>query len=508
MNEDQTPPGSAQPPQSTASDAGHAADASPATDAAQASPSGSATTELQRLKALHRQARLAAWRKSRQAGRISRTTLRYAVFMCGAGLVALFSMAFAWIAEVALRWNRELTTSTPWLAFVMLPFGLAALRWLTIRFAPQARGSGIPQVIAAVNLPPAGPAQTLLVSFRQQMWKVVLTAAGLLAGASIGREGPSVQVGAAAMLSWGRWCHEKMQFRIGFHPNALIAAGAAGGLAAAFNTPLAGVVFAIEELGKGTSVRWDRLVLSGVLTAGFLTLALFGNNPYFAVKVPILALKEAWGPVLLCALFNGVLGGLFAKALGGGVQAMMPAHLRDWPGRHPVLVAFFCGLVVALLGWATAGATFGTGYEQAAGLINGEPRSTLWFGVAKLVATVVSYFAGIPGGIFTPSLAIGAGLGANVADFVAHFMHPMMEPRVLALVSMAAFLAAATQAPITASVIVMEMTRSQDQTLFLLAAALLASFVSRQFSPHPFYHRVGHAFRREAAALVRKPATA
>ncbi|KDP83497.1 chloride channel protein [Cupriavidus basilensis] len=473
-----------------------------------AGPRRDPSAETDRLHALRRRARLAAGRKSRQMWRISRTTLRYAVFMCGAGCVALFSLIFAWIAEVALRWNYQLTAGTPWLAFVLLPFGLAALRWLTIRLAPQARGSGIPQVIAAVNLPPSGPAQTVLVSFRQSMWKVLLTTGGLLAGASIGREGPSVQVGAAAMLAWGRWCHERLQFRIGFHPNALIAAGAAGGLAAAFNTPLAGVVFAIEELGRGTAVRWDRLVLSGVLTAGFLSLAILGNNPYFIVKTPILALHDAWGPVLLCALVNGVLGGLFAKLLIGGVPALLPARLRGWPVEHPVLVAFLCGLVAAVIGWSTGGATFGTGYEQAAGLINGEPHSTLWFGIAKLVATVVSYFAGIPGGIFTPSLAIGSGIGANVAQWVGHIFGGMTEPRVLALVSMAAFLAAATQAPITASVIVMEMTRSQDLTLFLLAASLLASFLARQFCPHPFYHHVAHTFRREALSVTRKVAPA
>ncbi|GMG91385.1 chloride channel protein [Cupriavidus metallidurans] len=457
-----------------------------------------------RLSKLRFHARSTAFRKTRQFGRISRTTIRYGAFMCGAGFVALFSIVFAYIAEVALNWNAKLTTATPWLAFVILPFGLAALRWLTIRLAPQARGSGIPQVIAAVTLPPAGVAQTVLVSFRQSMWKVLLTTGALLAGASVGREGPSVQVGAAAMLAWGRLCHEKLQFRIGFHPNALIAAGAAGGLAAAFNTPLAGVVFAIEELGRGTSVRWDRLVLSGVLTAGFLSLAVLGNNPYFSVKVPMLVLHDAWGPVLLCAVVNGVMGGLFAKLLIAGVPGLTPTSWRGWLNAHPVMVAFFCGLVVAALGWATAGATFGTGYEQASGLINGTPHSTIWFGLAKFVATVVSYFAGIPGGIFTPSLAIGAGIG----DTVSHFLSGATEPRVLALVSMAAFLAAATQAPITASVIVMEMTRTQDLTIYLLAASLLASFLSRQFNPHPFYHHMGHAFRREAMSIGRKSASA
>lgn len=459
-----------------------------------------------RLGQLRVHARRAANRKTRQVGRISRTSMRYAAFMCGAAGVALFSMVFAYIAELALRWNASLTTAMPWLAFVMLPIGLAALRWLTIRLAPQARGSGIPQVIAAVTLPPAGVAQTVLVSFRQSMWKVLLTAGALLAGASVGREGPSVQVGAAAMLAWGQWCQQKLRFRIGFHPSSLIAAGAAGGLAAAFNTPLAGVVFAIEELGRGTSVRWDRLVLSGVLTAGFLSLAVLGNNPYFSVKVPMLVLHDAWGPVMLCAVVNGVMGGLFAKLLIRGVPGLVPAAWRGWTTAHPVWVAFLCGLVVAVVGWATAGATFGTGYEQASGLINGEPHSTLWFGLAKFVATVVSYFAGVPGGIFTPALAIGAGIGANVADVVTHFMSGMAEPRVLALVSMAAFLAAATQAPITASVIVMEMTRTQDLTIYLLAASLLASFLSRQFNPHPFYHHMGHAFRREATAIARRDA--
>ncbi|GJG97168.1 chloride channel protein [Cupriavidus pauculus] len=486
MTEPAEPPESSQPASQPAS-------------SESAAPS-EAAPRRERLRELQLHARRAAHRKQRQVGRISRTSMRYAVFMCGAGCVALFSMVFAYIAELALNWNARLTTATPWLAFVMLPFGLAVLRWLTIRLAPQARGSGIPQVIAAVTLPPAGPAQTVLVSFRQSMWKVVLTAGALLAGASVGREGPSVQVGAAAMLAWGQWCQRKLRFRIGFHPNALIAAGAAGGLAAAFNTPLAGVVFAIEELGRGTAVRWDRLVLSGVLTAGFLSLAVLGNNPYFSVKVPMLVLHDAWGPVMLCAVVNGVMGGLFAKLLIRGVPGLVPTGWRDWTSAHPVWVAFFCGLVVAAIGWATAGATFGTGYEQASGLINGEPHGTLWFGLAKFAATVLSYFAGIPGGIFTPALAIGAGIGQNVA----HFMSGMAEPRVLALVSMAAFLAAATQAPITASVIVMEMTRTQDLTIYLLAASLLASFLSRQFNPHPFYHHMGHAFRREAMAIGRK----
>ncbi|GGC11451.1 chemotaxis protein CheW [Oxalicibacterium flavum] len=432
-------------------------------------------------------------RHKRHTRRVSRHSWRIAVFLGGAAIVALFSLGFAWLAETMLHWNRHITHAHWWSALLMLPPAFAAIRWLTLRYAPEARGSGIPQVIAAMSMP-AGSAQTTLVSLRQSLWKIVLTAAGLLAGASIGREGPSVQVGAAAMLAWGNWWQKRRRFAVGFRPDALIAAGAAGGLAAAFNTPLAGVVFAIEELGRGSVVRWDRLVIAAVLSAGFIALALVGNNPYFQILESMLAVQAAWGAVLLCALCNGVLGGLFAKALLAGPAAWLPSRLRTWPQRRPILLAAICGLLVALLGLLTAGTTYGTGYEQSAALLNGHPVDSMLFGLAKLGATILSYFAGIPGGIFTPSLAIGAGIGDNIAQFLPG----LADGRLIVLLSMAGFLAAATQSPITAAVIVMEMTRSQEITLLLLATTLLASFVSRQFCPRPFYHMAARNFRREA----------
>ncbi|MDQ7968088.1 MAG: chloride channel protein [Oxalicibacterium faecigallinarum] len=432
-------------------------------------------------------------KRGRHTRRVSRHSWRIAVFLGGAAVVALFSLGFAWLAETMLHFNREITHAHWWSALLMLPIAFAAIRWLTLRHAPEARGSGIPQVIAAMSMP-AGKAQTTLVSLKQSLWKIVLTAAGLLAGASIGREGPSVQVGAAAMLAWGNWWQKRRRFAVGFRPDALIAAGAAGGLAAAFNTPLAGVVFAIEELGRGSVVRWDRLVIAAVLSAGFIALALVGNNPYFHIDEAMLTAHGSWQAVLLCAVLNGVLGGLFAKALLAGPMVWLPSVARGWAQRHPVWLAALCGLLVAFLGLLTAGATYGTGYEQSAALLNGQPLESMLFGLAKLGATILSYFAGIPGGIFTPSLAIGTGIGDNIAALLPG----AADGRLIVLLSMAGFLAAATQSPITAAVIVMEMTRSQDVTLLLLATTLLASFISRQFCPKPFYHAAARNFRRDA----------
>ncbi|NEX63140.1 chloride channel protein [Noviherbaspirillum sp. 17J57-3] len=412
-------------------------------------------------------------------------------------------MFFASVAEKALDVNLVVMHRIGWGGLVLMPLGFAALRWLTIRHAAQARGSGIPQVIAAMDMPSRSDQQRLLVSLPQAIWKIILTAGGLVIGASIGREGPSVQVGAAVMLAWGAWWHDKTRakrrVRIGFRTDALMAAGAAGGLAAAFNTPLAGVVFAIEELGRGSVVRFDRLVMSGVLTAGFLTLALIGNNPYFHIEQNFLALTSDWSGVLLAGAVNGVLGGLFASLLLRGAPGMVPYGWRQHIQQHPIVLAALCGLLAALLGLVTHGSTYGTGYPQASSLLNGHESGTPWFGIAKLASTVLAYVAGLPGGIFTPSLAVGAGIGEHLsALFPGH-----IAPGLLALLSMAGFLAAATQAPITATVITMEMTRSHDLTLMLLAVTLLASFVSRQFCPRPFYHSASRNFRREAVAVAR-----
>lgn len=445
-----------------------------------------------------------ARRRARHTVRISRHGVRYAVFLAGAACVALVSMAFTWLAEKALDVNFSITHRYWWSSLLLLPSGFAVLRWLTIGFAAQARGSGIPQVIAAMEMPSHSYQQRLLVSLPQAFWKIALTASGLAVGASIGREGPSVQVGAAVMLAWGAWWHERTRtnsrLRFGFRTDALIAAGAAGGLAAAFNTPLAGVVFAIEELGRGSVVRFDRLVMSGVLTAGFMTLALLGNNSYFHVEQTFLTLSNDWGGVLLAGVVNGVLGGLFARLLLRGAPGLVPSRWRNHVQQRPIIVAAACGFLAALLGLVAHGTTYGTGYVQASSLLNGHESGSEIFGIAKLASTVLAYIAGLPGGIFTPSLAIGAGVGEHISVlFPGHF-----APGLLALLCMAGFLASATQAPITATVITMEMTRSHDLTLLLLAVTLLASFISRQFCPRPFYHSVSRNFRREAAILARE----
>lgn len=441
-------------------------------------------------------------RKTRQLRRLSRKTLQFSLVLIGAALVSFVSLAFARAVDLALYVNKAWLSAVPWAAWLVLPFGLALLRWLTLRFAPNAVGSGIPQVIASLSLPPSSSRRSL-VSLYQAIWKIPLTFLGLVAGASIGREGPSVQVGAALMLTWGQACKAMGVPLKNVHTSELIATGAAGGLAAAFNAPLAGVIFAIEELSRGTALRWQRLVLLGVLAAGFFVVAFAGNNPYFGTFMGQALTQHMLVWALLCGLACGIGGGIFSWMLSKGAASFAPSMWRGWMRRHPVLLAFLMGVLVVVLGTLTHNTIYGTGYDIASSALAGHPLESVGFGPAKLLATVASYWAGIPGGIFTPALTTGAGIGAELALWAG----AAVDQKVLVLLSMAAFLAAATQSPLTASVIVMEMTGSQPMLFWLLVSSLFASMVSRMFSPQPFYHYSAGRFRQQVRErdLARSP---
>lgn len=429
-------------------------------------------------------------KKVRQTHRISHKSTEFFCLLIGASLVALFSFGFAKLADLGLELNAYWSKQYPLATWFVLPFGLASLAWFTAKFTPYVAGSGIPQVIASISLPHSAN-KSRLVAFGQTLWKIPLTFLAMLFGASVGREGPSVQVGAAVMLAWGNLCRKHGVAFSGFSANELMATGAAGGLAAAFNAPLAGVIFAIEELGRGTWLRWERRVLLGVLAAGFILVALEGNNPYFPhyqgkTTVPYMML---W--VGICGIICGILGGIFARLLAKGIAGVSPAFSRGWIRRHPISIALLLGIVLATLGYYSQGQTYGTGYEVVTRALDGQSVAPE-IGIAKLFATVATYWTGIAGGIFTPSLTTGAGIGVQIWSLSGG----IVDQRLLVLLCMAAFLAGATQSPVTASVVVMEMTGSQPVLFWLLIGSLIASIISRQFNPKPFYHLAAARFRQ------------
>lgn len=418
-----------------------------------------------------------------------RQWLRRLVFWAGAIAVGFTATVFAIAGFYADETFRGMIVKNPWLSLAILPAGLAFIAYITRRLFPGSQGSGIPQTIAALQISDEGERARLL-SIRIALGKMLLTTLGLLSGASVGREGPSVQIGASIMHSLGRFA----RFPSHETERGLILAGAAAGIAAAFNTPLAGIVFAIEELSRSFEQRTNGTVITAVIFAGVTALAVLGNYTYFGATSASLSFSRAWIAVLACGAAGGLLGGIFARAL-----LMTSAGLRGrigiWMRARPIAFAGGCGIALALIGIASGNTTYGTGYQEAKLLLEGSTDVPASFGILKLLATMVSFVSGIPGGIFAPSLAVGAGLGANLAS-----LFPGLPIGAVVLLGVVAYFTGVAQAPLTAFIIVMEMTANHDMVFPLMATALIAQGFSRMVCKEPLYKGLAAGF------LSRKPA--
>jgi H+/Cl- antiporter ClcA len=387
-------------------------------------------------------------------------------------VVGLFALAFAWLSNGAQRLFGLFDHRFPYWALAVSPLALVLSVWLTRKISPGTRGSGIPQVIAA-SRNPDGAAASALLSWRAALAKPLLTIGGLLGGASVGREGPTVQVSAAVMVQ----IHRLMKVPIS--AGVLIAGGAAG-VAGAFNTPLAGIAFAIEELAAAYEQRVAVLAMAAVMIAGLTSQALAGDYLYFGQvgrSLPVLTLLVA---APLAGVVGGVLGGLFSRAL---IELRGPGgRFSKLLGARPLATTLVCGAVVGIVGVATAGATWGTGYAPTRLLLEGT-QGSYWFGPAKFLATLATSASGIPGGIFAPSLAVGAGVG--------QLLTPLFAPQNaggIVLLGMAGYFTGVVRAPLTTVIILAETTGSSSAIAGLFATALIADWAGSWVCKHRLYH--------------------
>ena len=408
------------------------------------------------------------------------------IFWLGAILVGVVAATFALLGEFADHTFREYIAATPWLPFIVTPLGFVLISWLTRRFFAGAEGSGIPQTLVAIERTGEGLCKRLL-SVRIAIGKFFLTVLGLFVGGSIGREGPTVHIGAAIMYSIGRHMHVPARYL----ERGLILTGGGAGVAAAFNTPLAGIMFAIEEMARSFDRRNSTMMLIGVVLAGMVAIVVHQDNyNYYGTSPANLDFGFVWLAVLVCGVVGGVLGGGFSQFLisaSGWLRPFMPAHALK--------IAFICGLLVALLGLISGGMIYGTGYIEAKEIVScaGTAACTAEAGVfypfLKILATIATYLSGIPGGIFAPSLASGAGLGANIA---AYF--PIELASTIVVLGMVGYFSAVVQTPITAFIIVMEMTDNQDLVLAMMATSLIATGTSKLICKKSIYFALAENF--------------
>ena len=400
-----------------------------------------------------------------------------ALVLAFAALSGLTVVVFTWLAEHALAAFHVLETRAWWATLVWTPLSTALIVWVTRRYVPGVAGSGIPQVMAAMEPPVQRDQRHLFVSLKLTVAKIMLTAWGLLAGLSLGREGPSVQIAAGVMHSARRWIPQ--QARVSDH--GLLTAGGAAGIAAAFNTPLGGVMFAIEELSRHSDKRSHGLVVAAIVLGGLMAVSINGNASYFGlIHIEHLSFALLF-PALVVTLASGVLGGLFSRLLVVSTAGTSSDWFTRFRSRQPVAFAAACGLVLAVMGLISMGTSFGSGYAHTRGLLENQNEDFVLYVPFKFVATWLTTWSGVPGGIFAPSLAIGGAIGKDVAQLTAY----VNAPTLIAL-GMAGFLAAVTQAPLTSFIIVMEMVDGHALVLSLMTCAMVSSGIARLISA-PLY---------------------
>lgn len=432
--------------------------------------------------------RIAMLRRSRALVTSRRLWKTRLVFWTGALAIGAISAGFAIAADWAHKLFAAITAPGAeggWGSYAPLlisPLGFTACAAIAMFWFPGAQGSGIPQAIAARHLRD-DPERGGLLTLRIVVGKIALTVAGLACGASIGREGPTVQVGASIMLQSARWGDL-------LHGRGLILAGSAAGISAAFNTPLAGIVFAIEEMSRAYQARTNGVVLSAVIIAGISSLGILGNYTYFGVSNTSAVFPQDWITAIVCGLVGGLIGALFARLV-----ISLTRRIRRWrtpsPRMRGLLLAFAAGLITAVVGILCGGETFGTGYDQARAAVEGTPPDASYF-LGKFVVTLAATVSGIPGGLFAPSLSVGAGLGATIAVVMG------TQVGLTAILGMAGYFAGVTQAPMTAFVIILEMTGNHANVAPIMVAAMLGYGASRFISPEPLYHALSRLFIADA----------
>jgi H+/Cl- antiporter ClcA len=404
-----------------------------------------------------------------------RWRVRFIVWGAGATIGAV-AVGFAWLADWAQGLLRHLLGLWPYWPCILSPLGFALISWITRRFFRGAEGSGIPQTIFAQRRD-AGAAAAYLLRPSLALGRMVLAAGALLCGGSIGREGPTVHVGAVIAHTFGRWLPADGR---GVQQHMLVLAGGAAGVSAAFNTPLAGIVFAVEELSRSFEERSSGVAQTAVILAGVISMAIVGDYEYFG-HPPVLQIPPALAPgVLALALICGLAGGAFSRLTlycAGG----LPGFLGNLQRQRPVLFAGACGVAVALIGLAAHGMTYGTGYAEAKSVLMAHAHLPWYYAPMRALATLATYLSGVPAGLLAPSLSVGAGLGQFAADCGGY-----ASPIPAAILGMCGYLAGVTQAPLTSFIIVMEMTGEHALLLPLMITAAVSTAISKLLSP-PLY---------------------
>lgn len=394
-------------------------------------------------------------------------------------VTGIVAVAYAGIFRGVEHWFASLIQNQPFVTFAITPLSFAFAWWLVRTFAPEAGGSGIPQVMAAVEMDyetTGKPYVDRLLSVRTAIVKILSSLLCLVGGGAIGREGPTLQISAAIFHFFGKQVRR-------FYPKSdertWIIAGSAAGLASAFNTPLGGIVYAIEELAMSHFHRIRTALFSAVIISGIVSQTLLGS--YLYLGYPQLQPMQAsvWPLVVLTGLISGLSGAIFSAVL---LRAL------SWRAKYTSLVSL--GFIALGCGLAASALNYHDTYNAGPGshlinkiLFNGEFASTTMV-FERMLSTGFAYLSGAAGGVFSPALTIGACIGSKIA-----YLAGSTNSNLLAMLGMIGFLTGLTHTPFTSFILVLEMSDRHSAIFPMMIAALIAHGVAKLVQKKSFYER-------------------
>lgn len=408
-------------------------------------------------------------------------------FWVGAILTGLVSVLYAKLFAWAEAGTLYLFNLNNWLFFFITPLCFVFAWWLVKTYAPMSRGSGIPQVSASIELanPKNGYKINKLLGLRVILVKIISSLVMVFGGGVIGREGPTIQIGASIFKKINDLLPE-------WYPKIskqnMIITGAAAGLASAFNTPLGGIVFAIEELTKTHFSLFKSALLTGVIIAGLTALMLLG--PYLYLGYPPLKDLDYWLilGVIPVAIVTGVAGG----GMGRIILFILNGKKAIARHSHVIIYTIISGILLASIAYFIDFRAVGSGKEFMVEILFAENKEVDWFlPVFRILGQIISFTVGAAGGIFAPSLSAGAGLGAVFAGW---FDLIGSEANLIILCGMVGFLTGITRSPFTSSILVIEMTTNHTIIFHLMLTALVANLVSNWVSRQSFYDHLKNLY--------------
>jgi len=406
------------------------------------------------------------------------------------GLIAvLYSKLFSGAEAVSMY----LLHHFQWWLLLISPSLFLIAYYIVAKYAPYSRGSGIPQVIASLEL--STPREYIkvrsLLSIKVIVIKICSSLLAAMGGAAIGREGPTIQIAASVFRKVNQWIPDSWPK---ISRRNMIMTGAAAGLAAAFNTPLGGIVFAVEELTR-THISYFRIaIFSSVIIAGLTAQSLLG--PYLYLGYPDVSNLHVFSyiGVVIAAIVTGIIGSLMCKVI-----LYVLHRKRKFTLAQNLFYAAACSMILITLALIVSSQTMGSGKEvMNTMLFSANKRSEWYMPLLRILGPILSFTTGVAGGVFAPALSAGATFGSIIAEWL--HLSPT-DTNLLILSGMVGFLTGVTRTPFTSAILVLEMTDRHNVIFHLMLAGMVASLVSLLVDKESFYDHMKdqylHTLRNE-----------